>query len=1518
MGKQKRWQFVLITVVLLLTIYNILPTVLFYTKPLNDPIKEKQAAAIAQDSASRVNDLENQSIGWLKSYNKLLGIKGATITLDADNPEIIHVKYANEKDADIVRKHLPRAGSLIPFIPAQLSLVPNEKEHYGSIVTIQRKIPIHFQSSEISDYFTFTEKHDPEGNIAPLYRKVIDDRLVQLGIAVGGISENAQYLETALHHQGNPRAEAFLQILAQNILTYSKVFGENSPIAKRYYATVTQDVTENKRSAVDALISNLERYHDQLKLKRIALEDAEKSKREKGGFLEANEQQQLDYFRAHEDRLISALGIIRRQVATFSSGAKPWAYTGLKQDLSLMNPSSDGVQALQVGGKSPLIKAITIDWNNEQIALELHQDILSYKKEIENSKTYLNDQLDQLIYNEIARISRETGEKLSPLQNHFAIELNQLTNSSSMLVMDLGAIAKTQADELLHLIRTQWNPTHPDLKRSSFPMYDYKTFEKLPAHQQKIGLVVYAPAAFESEPLSGFRNSSVYIIAKGMQEILNKLGENPDSPQAKAFIQDFTTLRVLLQNNGFSGYPGTTYPLSASFARDFVFEDEDFYNNVLRATREDFTVHGTRKLATLEFTNVGQRILTLNRIETQQHEDLLKWRDEYQAVQVKEELHAKYDIPAPTKSPLWNNLALSARKYFRGDERKILHWGLDLSGGKTVQIQLRDSNNKVVTNDADIKQGIDELYNRVNKMGVSEVTIRQEGSNITLDFPSAQGLSAADLVKASSMYFHIVNEKFTTNNQDLAPAVHQFLQDIWNEAVVTNRKDVESINQIAWKHLYGDTLDTEVAQPVSEAAKTLYQQGLRIANPNNTVTNSTFNDAISKIAIFRGDSFADWQGQSHPLLIVMKNYALEGANLTDVHASYDPTKGNFLAFNVKGSQSLSDGQKINPRNELYNWTAPFSKEKVQGTSLDKYSHGNGWRMAVILNGSIVNTATVSSPLKDNVSISGSFTQREANRLEADLKAGSLSFAPHILSEKNVSPELGLKDRTMGILATVLALLLVIVIMVGYYRFAGVIASVAVLVNLIIIWATLVNISATVTLAGIAGVILTVGMAVDANVLVFERIREEFAVSGRIAQAIHAGYRKAFSAIIDSNITTIIAALILLQFDSGPIKGFAVTLIIGIASSMFTALFMTRFFFAGWVKNPKNKALKMANLIKKTHFNFLKYGKVSIYSSIAVILAGGYLLVAERSTMLGMDFTGGYSVSLEVEAKGEQNYRAKVEKALYGAGATAQDVQVRALSPSNIIKILLGRSLDQARRPFAHMPLENNDKDVKYLYENNPRLVWVVDALQKEGLSITPQSLKTLDSHWTSISGQMSTAMRNNALIGLAVALLCILIYITFRFEFKYAISATLGLAIDVGITLAFMTILHALGTPVQLDLNTIAAIMTIIGYSLNDTIIIFDRIREDLKHMRKHSFKDVVNHALNVTLSRTVMTSGTTLVVLLALLFLGGSAIFGLSLVMVIGVVFGTFSSLYVAAPLLLFFDKKEKAKAEKVTLHEN
>ncbi|MEI6242278.1 MAG: protein translocase subunit SecF, partial [Chlamydiota bacterium] len=257
----------------------------------------------------------------------------------------------------------------------------------------------------------------------------------------------------------------------------------------------------------------------------------------------------------------------------------------------------------------------------------------------------------------------------------------------------------------------------------------------------------------------------------------------------------------------------------------------------------------------------------------------------------------------------------------------------------------------------------------------------------------------------------------------------------------------------------------------------------------------------------------------------------------------------------------------------------------------------------------------------------------------------------------------------------------------------------------------------------------------------------------------------------------------------------------------------------------------------------------------------------------------------------------------------KDFQIRELTPSNNLQILLGMGLENSGKPFYQLPILTDKKDVTFSYENNPRILWLVNSLQKAGVSLTPRSISQVDSTWTSMSGQMSDSMRNNALIGILIALTCIFIYIAFRFEYKYATSSIVCLLHDVFICLGSIAILNYFRVPIQIDLHSVAAIMTIIGYSLNDTIIVFDRIREELKNMRKASFADVVNYALNVTLSRTMMTSGTTLTMLLCLVFFGGSTIFSFSLVMAIGVVFGTLSSLFIATPCLVWLHNLEVKK---------
>jgi len=246
-----------------------------------------------------------------------------------------------------------------------------------------------------------------------------------------------------------------------------------------------------------------------------------------------------------------------------------------------------------------------------------------------------------------------------------------------------------------------------------------------------------------------------------------------------------------------------------------------------------------------------------------------------------------------------------------------------------------------------------------------------------------------------------------------------------------------------------------------------------------------------------------------------------------------------------------------------------------------------------------------------------------------------------------------------------------------------------------------------------------------------------------------------------------------------------------------------------------------------------------------------------------------------------------------------------------LRIQLGMGMEQAGRPFYGMPQEISKEGMVYSYEANPRIDWVVDTLTSAGLVINPETLASLDAHWNAISGQFSDTMRNSAIWGLTLALVSILIYITFRFEFKYAISSIIALTHDLCVTIGLMAILHQFGVPVQLDLQVIGALMTIIGYSLNDTIVIFDRVREDVRIYRKLSFPELINRALNTTLNRTLITSGTTLLVLLALVLFGGMAIFGFALVMTMGVIIGTFSSLFIASSALLYFHNREVAGQE-------
>jgi SecD/SecF fusion protein len=1499
MEKQKRWQFYLIIAVLVLTLYNILPTLFYYSKPLRSPIDAPKAEQVALGIEDRVNEMETESIEWLHSFSNLLGIKPTSVEIVPTNRSLIRLDFKNDKDAALFKQFLPRAGALIPFVSSQLELGPNALLETPESVFVKRNVGLRLDPAEVNKLFQFAPKFNEDGTLSDLYRRTVYDRVAQMASAIAGPSPQALQLSAIVNDNDSGSHDDAAIALAKEIVEADHVLGKSNPMTKRYYATFSQVDAKDNKALVTKFASKLESLTKKFKSQRDDLKKLQVATKEKGELGDSAQDRQVALFDSQIQSLDAALSIVRKNIADFQKGRTP--LTG-EQIQSLLHESTSGhsVQTLNLDGFDPYIQSLNINWENSAVAVQMYEDVqkLRFSETKVEKDAFVKDRLNQYVINTIARIARVSDETFKPINETFVVNLDTLTSSQSYLVMNLGYLAKKQADQIKDQLLSSWTPTHTDLVRKSYPVYSYETYKNLPLEEQKLGLVVYAPAMFDEAPPMGFRNNSIYVIARGMDRIVQKYKAAPEAEENQALVSDFNQLSSALKQLGFIGYSAASFDLGKEYAKDYIFELNDYYGTLLKGTRENFTVKGTKRYAVLDFTDVEQRIQAINRIDDRIQEDLVKWKEAYGASQVDLNAVSRYAVPAPTKNVYWENFKLSTVKYFRGDDRKILKWGLDLSGGKTVRIALFDRNNRPVTDPEDLKQAVNELYNRINKMGVAERTIRIENSNILLDFPGSQGLSASELVKASAMYFHIVNEKFTSNNTELALPVNQFLQDVWNEAVVTNRKDAESINDIAWRHLGGDLSSPETMQPRTDAAKSLYAQGLRLSNPSERSITQTFDDTLSSIAVYRGDEPSEWYGQTHPLIVVFHNYALEGANLENVHAGYDSNEGNMLGFGVKSGE---------PRDDFYNWTSQFSEDQIAGTPKETFSHGRGWRMAVILNGTVITSPTLNAALRDGGRISGRFSQREANQLAADLKAGSLSFTPRILSEENVSPELGLEERTKGIFASTIALILVVVAMVGYYRFAGLVASVAVLLNILIMWGILQNLGAALTLPGIAGIVLTIGMAVDANVLVFERIREEFKLTGRIGSAIQAGYRKAFTAIFDSNLTTIIAAVILIQFDSGPIKGFAVTLIIGIISSMFTALFMTRYFFAGWVKNPTHKSLPMAQFLKETNFDFLGQAKKAIAISLISMVVGTCFLIKERNTMFGMDFTGGYSLTVNVEDKpNHPNYRLNAINALLDEGASSRDFEVRQLSRPTQLRIQLGTSMDEKGHPFYQMPESVQDDTYAYSYQKDPRLNWVINALQAHDLGINAVELSDLHKNWTIMSGQFSDSMRNNAIWALTAALASILIYITFRFEFKYAIGAVAGLIHDVIITLGILAALHWLGLPVQIDLQVVGAIMTIIGYSLNDTIIVFDRIREDVHSMRRMSFKEVINHALNVTLSRTIMTSGTTLLVLLALVLFGGQSIFSFSLVMTIGVAVGTLSSLFIASPVMLYVHNRE------------
>jgi len=550
---------------------------------------------------------------------------------------------------------------------------------------------------------------------------------------------------------------------------------------------------------------------------------------------------------------------------------------------------------------------------------------------------------------------------------------------------------------------------------------------------------------------------------------------------------------------------------------------------------------------------------------------------------------------------------------------------------------------------------------------------------------------------------------------------------------------------------------------------------------------------------------------------------------------------------------------------------PIVTFRFDGTGAQRFGRATqenvGRPFAIVLDNQVVSAPVINEPiLGGSGQISGNFSVEGANDLAILLRAGALPLTPTFVEERTVGPSLGADSVAAGEIAGIIGSILVVAFMFLAYGFFGLVANVALIVNVILVVAALSGLGATLTLPGIAGIVLTVGMAVDSNVLIFERIREERAAGRSVIQAIDTGFQKALATIVDANLTTLIAAVILFYLGSGPIRGFAVTLAIGIVTTVFTAFVLTRWMIAFWVRRQKPKELPRGPVTfvpEGTRIAFMWLRRIT-FSGSAVLVIASMVLFATVNMNLGIDFKGGSLI--EVQSKSEQadigDIRARLNNLNLG------DVQVQGF----------GTERDVLIRIEAQGGGENAEQTV---------ITNVRSELESD------YDFRRVEVVGPTVSGELARA----GTIAVVSALLAILVYIWLRFEWQFAVGAIIATTHDVLLTIGMFVV-----TGLEFNLSSIAAILTIVGYSLNDTVVVYDRVRENLRRYKKMQLPELLDLSMNQTLPRTIQTSLTTLLALMALFFFGGEVLQSFVAAMIFGVVVGTYSSIFIAAPLLILF----------------
>lgn len=584
--------------------------------------------------------------------------------------------------------------------------------------------------------------------------------------------------------------------------------------------------------------------------------------------------------------------------------------------------------------------------------------------------------------------------------------------------------------------------------------------------------------------------------------------------------------------------------------------------------------------------------------------------------------------------------------------------------------------------------------------------------------------------------------------------------------------------------------------------------------------------------------------------LVEKQSLVSGENLVDAQASFNQQNNEPVVtfrFDSKGAQRFAQATQANV----------------------------GRPFAIVLDDQVISAPVIREPIiGGSGQISGNFSVQGANDLAVLLRAGALPATLTVVEERTVGPGLGADSIKAGVTAGIIGALLVVGFMLLAYGFLGVIANIAVAANVMMILAVLTLLGSTLTLPGIAGIVLTIGMAVDSNVLIYERIREEFRNGRPLVQAIDTGFSRAFATIIDANFTTLIAAVILFYLGSGPVRGFAVTLAVGIVTTVFTAFTLTRWLVAAWYARTRPKALPKGvrtGIFDGTTIRFMALRRYTFVGSAALAIASmvGFATIGMN---LGIDFKGGSII----EVKARQG------------DADLGDIREK-LSQLNLGEIQ-AQGFGDPQSALIRVQAQDGGENAE-----QSAITLIRDELEEA------YEFRRVEVVGPAVSGELTWM----ATVGVLAALGAILVYIWFRFEWQFALGAIIATLHDVILTLGLFVF-----TGVEFNLSTIAAVLTIVGYSLNDTVVVYDRMRENLRRYKKMPLPLLIDASINQTLSRTVLTSLTTLLALTALYAFGGEVIRSFTFAMLFGVVVGTFSSIYMAAPVLIAFKLRPESFA--------